>query len=276
MISSCLGLSTDLCGAAGPKPFKPQRSLPGSSVSLTQFPIDLRTSMEEKYKEIAEVKLWSQSWICLKFCYLDLWICFGICPWDFEAWMGNVANGFVWTSVSSTSPLVHWRLPGITCFCPRSCSRAAWQKARCVALRTSSRRTAPSKNWKSNDTASRDKSARILSEIIQTHCSVDGLLDGPVRGQGPAPASHMVSLRLTHTRSTASNVLVCGLTNPSKELTGLAIGWQMSCCSSGLCAGVTQSASLSLWVLTWHGSLVFQSGCTTANIMFCLLFTLIM
>ncbi|XP_076003285.1 AMP deaminase 2 isoform X3 [Genypterus blacodes] len=47
-------MSGDLCGAAGPKPLKPQRSLPGTSVSLTQFPIELRTSMEEKYKEIAE------------------------------------------------------------------------------------------------------------------------------------------------------------------------------------------------------------------------------
>ncbi|XP_026205072.1 AMP deaminase 2 isoform X2 [Anabas testudineus] len=44
----------DLCGAAGPKPLKPQRSLPGTPVSLTHYPIDLRTSMEEKYKEIAE------------------------------------------------------------------------------------------------------------------------------------------------------------------------------------------------------------------------------
>ncbi|XP_040890965.1 AMP deaminase 2-like isoform X2 [Toxotes jaculatrix] len=46
--------SPDLCGASGPKPLKPQRSLPGTPVSLTHFPIDLRTSMEEKYKEIAE------------------------------------------------------------------------------------------------------------------------------------------------------------------------------------------------------------------------------
>ncbi|XP_049434103.1 AMP deaminase 2-like isoform X2 [Epinephelus fuscoguttatus] len=46
--------SPDLCGASGPKPLKPQRSLPGTPVSLTHYPIDLRTSMEEKYKEIAE------------------------------------------------------------------------------------------------------------------------------------------------------------------------------------------------------------------------------
>lgn len=51
-----LCLLTDLCAASGPKPLKPQRSLPGTPVSLTHFPIDLRTSMEEKYKEIAEVK----------------------------------------------------------------------------------------------------------------------------------------------------------------------------------------------------------------------------
>ncbi|XP_042360402.1 AMP deaminase 2 isoform X2 [Plectropomus leopardus] len=46
--------SPDLCGASGPKPLKPQRSLPGTPVSLSHYPIDLRTSMEEKYKEIAE------------------------------------------------------------------------------------------------------------------------------------------------------------------------------------------------------------------------------
>ncbi|KAF3856365.1 hypothetical protein F7725_017088 [Dissostichus mawsoni] len=38
-----------LSGASGVKPLKPQRS-----TSLTHYPIDLRTSMEEKYKEIAE------------------------------------------------------------------------------------------------------------------------------------------------------------------------------------------------------------------------------
>ncbi|XP_076613712.1 AMP deaminase 2 isoform X1 [Chaetodon auriga] len=46
--------SPDLCGASGPKPLKPQRSLPGTPVSISHYPIDLRTSMEEKYKEIAE------------------------------------------------------------------------------------------------------------------------------------------------------------------------------------------------------------------------------
>ncbi|XP_061689879.1 AMP deaminase 2-like isoform X2 [Syngnathoides biaculeatus] len=44
----------DLCGVSGPKPLKSQRSLPGTPVSIKQLPIDLRTSMEEKYKEIAE------------------------------------------------------------------------------------------------------------------------------------------------------------------------------------------------------------------------------
>ncbi|KAM7422556.1 hypothetical protein PAMA_010545 [Pampus argenteus] len=46
--------SPDLCGASGSKPLKPQRSLPGTPVSLTHYPLDLRTSMEEKFKEIAE------------------------------------------------------------------------------------------------------------------------------------------------------------------------------------------------------------------------------
>ncbi|XP_047438106.1 AMP deaminase 2-like isoform X2 [Mugil cephalus] len=46
--------SPDLYAASGPKPLKTQRSLPGTPVSLSHYPIDLRTSMEEKYKEIAE------------------------------------------------------------------------------------------------------------------------------------------------------------------------------------------------------------------------------
>ncbi|XP_046892715.1 AMP deaminase 2 isoform X1 [Hypomesus transpacificus] len=44
--------SPDLCGATGPKPLKPQRSLPGTPVTLKHF--DLKTSMDGKYKEIAE------------------------------------------------------------------------------------------------------------------------------------------------------------------------------------------------------------------------------
>ncbi|XP_041747317.2 AMP deaminase 2 isoform X2 [Coregonus clupeaformis] len=49
--------SPDLCGVAGQaKPLKPRRSLPGTPVANTfkHFPIDLRTSMDGKYKEIAE------------------------------------------------------------------------------------------------------------------------------------------------------------------------------------------------------------------------------
>ncbi|XP_031423176.1 AMP deaminase 2 isoform X1 [Clupea harengus] len=45
--------SPDLRGASGPKPLTSQRSLPGTPVTLKQFP-DLRTSMDGKYKEIAE------------------------------------------------------------------------------------------------------------------------------------------------------------------------------------------------------------------------------
>nr|XP_046198325.1 AMP deaminase 2-like isoform X1 [Oncorhynchus gorbuscha] len=49
--------SPDLRGVAGQaKTLKPQRSLPGTPVTnpLKHFPIDLRTSMDGKYKEIAE------------------------------------------------------------------------------------------------------------------------------------------------------------------------------------------------------------------------------
>ncbi|XP_036007158.1 AMP deaminase 2 isoform X2 [Fundulus heteroclitus] len=52
--------SPDLCAVSGPKTLKPQRSLPGTPVSLSQLPVDLRTSMEEKYKELAE-ELYSRS-----------------------------------------------------------------------------------------------------------------------------------------------------------------------------------------------------------------------
>ena len=48
-------LSPDLRGAT-PVIVKPQRSLPGTPVSGKQPPIDLRTSMDGKYKEIAEVR----------------------------------------------------------------------------------------------------------------------------------------------------------------------------------------------------------------------------
>ncbi|KAM4582897.1 AMP deaminase 2 isoform 2-T3 [Fundulus diaphanus] len=52
--------SPDLCAVSEPKTLKPQRSLPGTAVSLSQLPVDLRTSMEEKYKELAE-ELYSRS-----------------------------------------------------------------------------------------------------------------------------------------------------------------------------------------------------------------------
>ncbi|XP_035243903.1 AMP deaminase 2-like isoform X1 [Anguilla anguilla] len=45
--------SPDLRGVSGPKPLTSQRSLPGIPVTLKHFP-DLRTSMDGKYKEIAE------------------------------------------------------------------------------------------------------------------------------------------------------------------------------------------------------------------------------
>ncbi|XP_008318104.1 AMP deaminase 2 isoform X2 [Cynoglossus semilaevis] len=47
-------IGSDPCAVSGAKPLKPQRSLPGTPVSLTQYPPDLRASMEEKFKEIAE------------------------------------------------------------------------------------------------------------------------------------------------------------------------------------------------------------------------------
>uniref|UniRef100_A0A6Q2YPA8 AMP deaminase n=1 Tax=Esox lucius TaxID=8010 RepID=A0A6Q2YPA8_ESOLU len=56
-LSVCPLVSPDLRGVAGhATPLKPQRSLPGTPVTqaLKTFPIDLRTSMDGKYKEIAE------------------------------------------------------------------------------------------------------------------------------------------------------------------------------------------------------------------------------
>ncbi|XP_072571174.1 AMP deaminase 2-like isoform X2 [Paramormyrops kingsleyae] len=47
-------LSPDLRGISTSKALPPQRSLPGTPVSLKHFPIDLRTSMDGKYKELAQ------------------------------------------------------------------------------------------------------------------------------------------------------------------------------------------------------------------------------
>ncbi|XP_059424856.1 AMP deaminase 2-like [Carassius carassius] len=46
--------SPDLCGFADARPLMSQRSLPGTPVTQKHLPIDLRTSMDGKYKEIAE------------------------------------------------------------------------------------------------------------------------------------------------------------------------------------------------------------------------------
>ncbi|XDV23057.1 hypothetical protein PO909_027779, partial [Leuciscus waleckii] len=46
--------SPDLCGSAEQRPLMSQRSLPGTPVTHKHLPIDLRTSMDGKYKEIAE------------------------------------------------------------------------------------------------------------------------------------------------------------------------------------------------------------------------------
>lgn len=46
-----------------------------------------------------------------------------------------------------------WHRNGITYVCTRSCSHAAWQRARCEALLMSSLRTAPSNSWRSDGTA---------------------------------------------------------------------------------------------------------------------------
>ncbi|KAK7126362.1 hypothetical protein R3I94_017746 [Phoxinus phoxinus] len=45
---------TNLCGSAEQRPLMSQRSLPGTPVTHKHLPIDLRTSMDGKYKEIAE------------------------------------------------------------------------------------------------------------------------------------------------------------------------------------------------------------------------------
>ncbi|XP_076857572.1 AMP deaminase 2 isoform X2 [Brachyhypopomus gauderio] len=47
-------MASDLCGVSGKKSPSSQCSLPGAPVSHKHFPIDLRTSMDGKFKEIAE------------------------------------------------------------------------------------------------------------------------------------------------------------------------------------------------------------------------------
>uniref|UniRef100_A0A8C2C8K8 AMP deaminase n=1 Tax=Cyprinus carpio TaxID=7962 RepID=A0A8C2C8K8_CYPCA len=53
-LSVCVCVCVDLCGFADVRPLMSQRSLPGTPVSHKHLPIDLRTSMDGKYKEIAE------------------------------------------------------------------------------------------------------------------------------------------------------------------------------------------------------------------------------
>lgn len=90
---------TDLFGASGSKPLKPQRSLPGTPVSGTQFPIDLRTSMEEKYKEIAEVR----EMTLLRTSQIPTFMCFS---WDEY----QILKGFVWIC-QLDSPMHKAQLP---------------------------------------------------------------------------------------------------------------------------------------------------------------------
>lgn len=45
----------ELRGGPGSRPLQSARSLPGTPHCLKHFPVDLRTSMDGKYKEIAEV-----------------------------------------------------------------------------------------------------------------------------------------------------------------------------------------------------------------------------
>lgn len=82
----------------------------------------------------------------------------------------------MWAPKSSICPRQHgsWSVFQLydtihLCLHNRSCSHAAWQKVRCEPHRTSSQRTAPSSSLRSDGTAWRGKSARTLSEEMQTH-----------------------------------------------------------------------------------------------------------
>nr|XP_025045019.1 AMP deaminase 2 [Pelodiscus sinensis] len=48
-------MASEIHGALGPRTLQSARSLPGTPHCLKHFPVDLRTSMDGKYKEIAEV-----------------------------------------------------------------------------------------------------------------------------------------------------------------------------------------------------------------------------
>lgn len=48
-------MSAELRGGLGSRPLQSARSLPGTPHCLKHFPVDLRTSMDGKCKEIAEV-----------------------------------------------------------------------------------------------------------------------------------------------------------------------------------------------------------------------------
>uniref|UniRef100_A0A673BWI1 AMP deaminase n=1 Tax=Sphaeramia orbicularis TaxID=375764 RepID=A0A673BWI1_9TELE len=52
---------TDLCSASGPKPLKPQRSLPGTPVSLTHYPVDLRHPWKRTITYVFQKELFTRS-----------------------------------------------------------------------------------------------------------------------------------------------------------------------------------------------------------------------
>lgn len=124
---------------------------------------------------------------------------------------------------------------GIICASTRSCSHAAWQRARCAVLRMSSRRTVPSNSWRKDVIAWRGRSARILSEEMQTPLHIRSPLNEldilSEANNYSFPFSscilHTVLFPLKHTCLSAPNLPTCRLTNHNFCLTGIASSWHL-------------------------------------------------
>lgn len=131
----------DLFGASGSKPLKPQRSLPGTPVSVTHFPIDLRTSMEEKYKEIAEVRDMTLRRIHFIPTFLFFFAtaekdkCWSLMWLNLDEY--QILKSFVWISHLDSPKHVAQPLPVARSCLPVGCRGAAsllWASSRCFLV----------------------------------------------------------------------------------------------------------------------------------------------
>lgn len=103
----------------------------------------------------------------------------------------------------------------------------------------SSRRTVPSNSWRKDVIAWRGRSARILSEEMQTHYTYRARLTNSIYYQRQTtiafpspPAFYTVLFPLKHTCLSAPNLPTCRLTNHNFWITGIASSWHLFSWSS--------------------------------------------